>query len=169
MGTSKRAVPIWSLPGRAGQACYGPRTFHASYSDYYSWRKRGSCCLFGGLGGGRRMIRIGSWARHPNAVNVPMHDVDRNSAAFTKQRGQLVGNHHRTVPATGAPDGYGEVTFSFAFETGQTKFEQRSDALEKPTAVRLGQHEILHGLRVAREFSEFRHEVRIVQKSHVEQ
>src|SRR6187431_2709401 len=115
------------------------------------------------------MIGIGARTRHPNAIDVAVHDVDRNAVALAQLRDEFIGNNQRTMPATGAADGDGEVTFSFAFETWQTKFQQGCDALQKPASVRLSQDEILHDLRAAGQISKLRDEVRIVQKTYVEQ
>jgi hypothetical protein len=115
------------------------------------------------------MIGICARTRHPNAIDIAVHDVDRNAVAFAEKGAELVGDHHRTMPATGAPDGDGEVTFSLAFETWQTKFEQGCDTIQKPATIRLRQDEVFYGLRAAGHFTELRNEVRIVQKTHVEQ
>ncbi|HSC99511.1 MAG TPA: hypothetical protein VLI21_11465, partial [Casimicrobiaceae bacterium] len=115
------------------------------------------------------MIGIRTRASHPHAIDVPVHDVDRNAVARAEHGGELICNHHRTMSASGAPDGYRQVTFAFTFETRQTKFEQRTDALEKPAAVRLREHEILHRLGATGQVSQLGHEVWVVQEAHVEQ
>ncbi len=89
--------------GRAARACYAPRTFHANYS----WATYSSCLLRA-----ERMIGIGAWTRHPHATDVAVHDVDRNAVPFAEPRAELVGDHYRTMPATGAPDGDGRGNFS---------------------------------------------------------
>ena len=108
------------------------------------------------------MVRIGTWTTHSDAVDVAVYDVDGYADALTEQGPELVRNHDRTMPATRAPDGDGQVTFPLAFETRQTKFEQRGDALQKPGGVRLRQHELLYGIRGARQIPELGYEVRIV-------
>ena len=69
------------------------------------------------------MVRIGTGTTHPDAVDVAVHDVDGYADALPEQGSELIGNHDRTMPATRAPNSYGQVTFSLAFETWQTKFE----------------------------------------------
>src|SRR3954447_25151954 len=112
MGTSKQAERAWSLPGRADRAYFALRTFHANYS----WQTCSSWRLIG-LRNGRRMIRIGAGARHPDAIDIAMYDVDRNAVAFAEKRRELIRDHHGTMPAPRAPNSYRQVTFSFAFET----------------------------------------------------
>src|SRR5450432_2140003 len=73
------------------------------------------------------------------------------------------------MPAAGAPDRNGEVTFPLTLETWQTKFEQRRDALQKPAAVRLRQHEVFHRLARTGQIPQLGHEMRVVQETHVEQ
>jgi len=71
--------------------------------------------------------------------------------------------------ATRAPNGYGQVTFSLAFERGRQNSSNEATRLQKPYAVGLRQHEPFHGLGRARQIAELRHEVRVVQESDVEQ
>lgn len=40
------------------------------------------------------MIWISARARHPHAIDVAMHDVDRNAVAFAEKRHELIGDHH---------------------------------------------------------------------------
>src|SRR3954471_23619878 len=114
------------------------------------------------------MIRIRARTRDPNAIDVAVHDVDRHTFASAKKRHELIGNHHRTMPATGAADGDREVALSFAFETRQAKIQQGRYTVEKPATVRLRQDEIFHDLRAARQLTQLRDEVGVVQKTHVE-
>src|SRR4051794_29424071 len=124
--------------------------------------------VFPGLPGAANLSKGGSSPAR-RLVHVAVHDVDHVPLAAREDLRQVLGHHHRAMPAAGAADPDGQMGLALAYVGGQEVLEQRDQPLVEVAQPVRGHHVVAHRRVEPGEVAQVLLVVRVRQEAHVEQ